>query len=411
VQNVTKLLNEMYERAVQVLRENSTPFGLRASATYYSQIWARDVFISSLGADLLDDQVVLKGVERSVHTLAKTRSPLGQIADCYNTVQKRAEFGVSGATDASCWYVIGLADLYKTLRAKWLMTEPLDAAIAAYKWLRHQDANNTWLIDSPQGADWMDAALRRTGKTLYNNILFLIATRAINKLCEVSKKRLEQAYRLDESQLESRFLQVFHSSESTWSDIEAYWPQYAEKMGGKSFGYLDFFVHFISFTLVDTHFDTLSNLLCVLSGVGDEKFLARIMSYVESRRLSRPYPVKVLDPPYAEGASVFDAEFNTSLPSWHRSEPYSYQNGAVWPFVGGFYVMALIESGSPLADRELGRLAEANNMKSPEDKFGFNEWLHGRTGEPLGQDGQTWNAGTFIAACLYKKGVNRFQYE
>jgi glycogen debranching enzyme len=407
---MSNLLGKTFQNSIDLLRKNSTRLGFKASSSYYRQVWARDAFITALGGVLLDDPIVLKTIENSLRTLGRSRSPLGQIADCFDPHTRRAEFGVSGATDASSWYIIGLASAYQTLGWRRLLDEPLDAGIHAYKWLRHQDANDTWLIDSPPGADWMDAAVRRAGKTLYNNILFLIATRAINWRCNRSGRKLDRPYPLDATKLEQRFLQVFHPGKSTWRDIATYWPHFANKMQGKSFAEMDYFAHYVAFSVVDTHFDTLSNLLCILSGVAKPKFAERILSFISANKLSRPYPVRVLEPAYVEGEAPFDSEFNKSLPEWHRSDPYHYQNGAIWPFVGGFYVMALIER-SKNAEGELSRLAEANCLMRVGDSLGFNEWLHGKTGQPMGQDGQSWNAGMFIAACLYKKGVTRFQFE
>ena len=40
-----KLAEATFERAVEVLRSNSTKWGVRASASYYNQVWARDSLI------------------------------------------------------------------------------------------------------------------------------------------------------------------------------------------------------------------------------------------------------------------------------------------------------------------------------------------------------------------------------
>ncbi len=44
--------------------------------------------------------------------------------------------------------------------------------------------------------------------------------------------------------------------------------------------------------------------------------------------------------------------------------------------------------------RELAKLARANAL----DDWEFNEWLHGRTLEPSGMRGQSWNAAAFLIA-------------
>ncbi len=47
-----------------------------------------------------------------------------------------------------------------------------------------------------------------------------------------------------------------------------------------------------------------------------------------------------------------------------------------------------------LAWNELRCLAEANKINNWE----FNEWFHGKTGEPMGMAGQSWNAAMFMLA-------------
>ncbi len=349
--------------------------------------------------------------ERTLLTLAKSRSPLGQIPDLYNPEENRPEFGFSGATDSSTWYIIGLMSLYHATQSRKLLREPLNAALDAFRWLRFQDANNTWLIDSPQGADWMDAAIRRTGKTLYNNILFLVATRCINKLCEISGRTLGVEYKLDDHLLKRRFTEVFAPRKKEYKKVNQYWPYLASRiMEDPPAEGLSYYVHFVSFSRFDLHFDTLSNLLCILTGVAEPKLCSSIIVEIRSRKLASPYPIRVLDPPYREGEGVFDTDFNEKVPVQHRSDAYNYHNGGVWPFVGGFYVMTLFQRRDSGAALELKRLASANGICRRGEKLGFNEWLSGRTGEPLGQYGQSWNAGTFIGAYLSSKRKDVFGF-
>ncbi len=134
------------------------------------------------------------------------------------------------------------------------------------------------------------------------------------------------------------------------------------------------------------------------------------MSPFRSRKLTNPYPIRVLDPPYKEGEDGFDVAFNRKVPVQHRSDAYNYHNGGVWPFVGAFYVMALGGGTDGSARAELLKLAKANNITRPGEKIGFNEWLNGRSAKPLGQYGQSWNAGTFVGAYLALKGHDMFEF-
>jgi glycogen debranching enzyme len=74
--------------------------------------------------------------------------------------------------------------------------------------------------------------------------------------------------------------------------------------------------------------------------------------------------------------------------------PYHYHNGGIWPFIGGFYVAALVRAGRlPQAARALDRLTELNRSGE------FNEWHHGQTAAPMGVKAQAWSAGMYLFAC------------
>jgi glycogen debranching enzyme len=78
--------------------------------------------------------------------------------------------------------------------------------------------------------------------------------------------------------------------------------------------------------------------------------------------------------------------------------PYQYHNGGIWPFIGGFYVTALVKAGRiDDAYKNLVKLAEANR-RGKKVEWEFNEWLHGITGNPMGIVKQAWSAGMFIFA-------------
>ena len=76
--------------------------------------------------------------------------------------------------------------------------------------------------------------------------------------------------------------------------------------------------------------------------------------------------------------------------------PWQYHNGGVWPFVGGFWVAALVKAGrQAMARAELAKLARANEL----NEWEFNEWLHGQT---LDADR---HAGTVMECCSISHGV------
>jgi len=409
---MSSLGDATYQRAIEVLRRNATQRGLKASHAYYNQIWARDAFISFLGANMAQDPALLESARTTLDTFAKTRAPLGQIPNFYDLSTDLPEFGFSGSTDSSCWYIIGLASLFHNTGDRTLLGPDLDAAMDAYRFVRFQDANNSWLIDSPQGADWMDAAIQRTGKTLYNNVLFLAATKCITSLLASASRQPDSLNLLKYEDLKERFTDVFLPGDDSTGRISKYWPRLATHHKEQKVVDMSrrFFLQYISFARIDSHFDTLSNLLCGLWDIASETTFRSIMGVVESRGLSKPFPIRVLDPPYAKGDAGYDDNFDAMLPIQHRSTPLDYHNGGVWPFVGGFYVCALSSLGSDLAGAQLDNLAKANGVLRAGEDVGFNEWLDARKGEARGQYGQSWSAGTYMAAYARLQGKDPFAF-
>lgn len=95
--------------------------------------------------------------------------------------------------------------------------------------------------------------------------------------------------------------------------------------------------------------------------------------------------------PIKEGSRLWRPYMNRHK----QNVPHQYHNGGIWPYAGGFWVLLLskLRRKKP-AWTELGKLAEANRVNN----WNFNEWFHGRTGEPMGMGGQSWNAAMFLLA-------------
>ncbi len=405
-------VDEMFERAVSVLRHNSTEKGIRASKEKYNQVWSRDSFITLLGANLLEDPELLEAAKNSLITLGSAQSSLGMIPVNYDLDFRKPRWFFAGSTDSASWYILGLANLYSITHDPELLGASLDHAIAAFRWLRHQDSNNMLLIDSHPGSDWMDNSILRQGKTLYNNILFLMATKCMNRLCDISGKSVGPAHYLDYQRLEARFREFFSPGEDAirsgiWPNLADYDRDFLTSRPREG---MKFFPNFITFNHVDMHFDSLSNMLCILSGVSTPNMSESIMSYVHSNGLDSRHPIKSLYPTLKPGDRFYDYEYTQAKPEYWRNNPECYHNGGIWPFIGGFYLLALNKMGSAQFGSALQSLADANALVVSKGDMGFNEWQHGITGEPMGQDGQSWNAGMYIAAYLAGKGKDPFKF-
>ena len=147
-----------------------------------------------------------------------------------------------------------------------------------------------------------------------------------------------------------------------------------------------YYLPYVGFRAVGEWFDTLGNLLAIVSGVAEPSQEEAIFSLIERHGLA-DMPLRAIYPP-----------IGSEDPDWRPyygalNHPNCYHNGGVWPFIGGFYVAALVKSGrQEAAASALRRLALLNR------RGGFNEWHHGTTGEPMGVPEQAWSAGMYLYA-------------
>lgn len=406
------MIDEAYRQAVEVLRGNATDHGFVASTSLdqYRAIWGRDACITALGAHLSGEPDLLAAVRRSLEALMATQAPLGQVAGVYWPQRGYWDWQEGGCTDASAWFVIALWHHFRTGGDRQFLAPAWPAAHRAIAWLQHQDANNSGLIDSPLGADWMDGTLCRGGKVFYVNCLYYKAALCAGQMAVA----LGQEPPLDAAIIKEKINLLF-------------WPQsdrrYGELLGHVPYpagAVVDFphpasarayqaaarpdrrhYLSHVSLAQFVDVFDTLANCLAILWGVADAEKTAGILDYCREVRIAEPYPARALAESLTArndrwGLRQREAE-RYQPPRW-RNRPYRYHNAGVWPFVGGFYVLALAVAGRHQeAERELARLAEANRL-GRRRQWEFNEWLHGRSGRPSGAARQSWNAAMYIAA-------------
>ncbi len=136
------------------------------------------------------------------------------------------------------------------------------------------------------------------------------------------------------------------------------------------------------------------NLLAILFGVANSAQEKRILDYLRQVGIAEPYPVRVLHPVIYPGSKDWREYYRNN----NLNLPEQYHNGGIWPFVGGFYVAALVKAGRMDEARlQLEKLAEVNRL-GIEEEWEFNEWCHGRTGRPMGYPHQAWSAGMYVFA-------------
>lgn len=252
-----------------------------------------------------------------------------------------------------------------------------------------------------ESTDWQDLFCTR-GKGLYLNCLYVLALRAAARVLGDSAlvQRAEAVcqrindwmwYKGDGDML--RHISHTFSTESR---------QDRDSLGRKRFippklrlRDEQHYLPWLGFRAVGEWFDTLGNLMAILAGVADANQTATILDFIRRHNLDR-WPCATLVPPVRPGD-----------PDWRDyygllNVPSHYHNGGAWPFIGGFYIAALVQAGKPNeANEALHSLAELNLRGE------FNEWHHGETGEPMGVRDQAWSAGMFLFAeeCVRRGAV------
>lgn len=396
-------VEQAYQEALKVLRGCASPLGLKASAlgSGYPQVWARDAPITALGALMTGDEALIEAVRVSLETLGAHQSELGMLPLNVDTRTGEVTTENAGAIDANMWFVLGHFAYHQTtgdtafLRTAWPHLQ------AALTWLRYQDMNGCGLLEAPEAADWADLYSTRYN-TLYANALYVGTLEAAAQLADRlgedgagNSERAQDVRRkinlllwLDRpwdghefgrqlEALKAMRLEWFLLYQNTATLTEK--PYYLSWAGFREFGHT---------------FDGFGNMLAILFGVASAKQTASILDYAHAAGTDDPAPLKAFFPPIYPG----DRDWREYYRSRNLNLPDQYHNGGIWPFLGGFYVLALQQAGMPeRAGEALHALALANE-KGRTRPWEFNEWLHGRSGRPMGHPLQAWSAGMYVCA-------------
>ncbi len=364
------LKKEAYEKAIEVLEKVSTPHGFYASGGVdgYTAVWSRDSMISSFGASLVGERFK-EAFKQSLITLGEHQSKNGQIPNCVDKWSERKPHVDFKTIDSSLWYVIG-HHVYKERFDGKLLKKYRRNIEGAMRWLAAQDTGEIGMLTQLPTSDWQDAFPHRYGYTintqaLYYYVLLLEGRasegRALKKVVNEDK---------DDGLWNGEFYVPYR-----WKNHRQY-----KEMGD--------------------WFDSLGNILAIVFGLAEPGHAAKILKHIENEKINKPYPLKAISPAIEKGSK----EWHDYFEDCDARNPYSYLNGGVWPYIGAFYVLALLKVGRFMeAEKALEKVAEGNKLRD----WNFSEWIQGKTGEASEGGIQAWNAGAYILAyeSLKKKKV------
>jgi len=373
------LIDTCSQASLALLESNLTPHGILAAsrteaavARRYTRIFGRDAAICVMAMCGSGVPALEQGAVASLDALAAQQAANGQIPKYVDPEGQDADFWYLGCIDATLWWLIAVDHVRRhgdVGPARWE-----DGVARAIGWLLAQEHQHFRLLQQNEASDWADI-MPRSGYVLYSNALWYDV-----------KRRFALAH-AEETQY--HFNHMFNPFQRDLPEYHrARLLRHYARRGRRDPG---LYLSFVNLAVVGDEGDVFGNVLAMQAGLADPAMASRIVDTVATARAADPYPVRVVLHPLSRQHELW----RPYMGRHQQNDVHQYHNGGIWPFVGGFWVMALARAGQDeLARAELARLAQVNAL----DDWRFTEWFHGRTLAPMGMAGQSWNAATFLLA-------------
>ena len=403
-----ELIDQAYEQAKMALLNCTDKRGIKAAEAYYPHVWARDGVISLYGALQLDDESTLTAARNTLITLGEFMGDTGHVPN-FLPIDAKDRPRVNNSLDSNEWYIIGHELYYRALGDKSFLEENWEKLERAIFWLKCQDYNDCGLLEAHEGADWADLLANRFD-VLFTNVLYWRSLRCMASMADALGKDAS-SYKSSADEVGNIINMLFFLPEDgaqraanhrKLAEMNGEWDKVYAQMDAK-WWYRPYYLPYIEWRIPgEERLDTLGNLLCIVYGLADKDRAVGILDYIREYGVNRPYPVKACYPVIMPGNSDWrDYYLNREY-----CKPHSAHNGGIWPFIGGFYVAALVAAGEQTeAEQEIEMLAQANKLSRTGEEWGFNELIHGESGLPIGAHHQAWSAAMYIVA--YNAVINK----
>ncbi|MDC3255332.1 amylo-alpha-1,6-glucosidase [bacterium] len=357
--------------ALKVLQHNARGEfeGLpRTAGKGYPEPYTRDLMIAMLGVAATGDPQLIAAWRATLEALARNQSRHGHIPSLAHDPNNL------GASDTTPLFLVGLGIFRKLTGDSHFLEE---SVAAAFRWMIYQSPDDSTMIAQQPTSDWRDEQWV-LGYGLYVNALYYWALTLFDKSEDAARLRALMNH-----------LEVIDGS---------YDPDRRD-----GFAMLDrpYYAMWTYKCEGSERFDLLGNSLAILSGIASKSRAQEMIVWVENQcqDLRSQGSLSIDLPPCLIPVML------PSDPDWRQryetyNEPHHYHNGGIWPFIGGFYVAALVAADClPKAREALEALTAAVKLtRDPRHSFGFNEWLLPQGPVPKGQDWQTWSAAMYLYA-------------
>ncbi|MGD2110033.1 MAG: glycoside hydrolase 100 family protein [Phycisphaerae bacterium] len=398
------LLDQAFQKAVEVLRMNVTERGFSACSPRYDEdpesnyrsVWARDSATTLMWSLPLGDTELTECGRRSLETILGAQSRDGHLPNYVDIATGEPQFGGIGniaGIDSALWVVIAAWNYVNVTGDTEFARTHFDTIHRSMKWLRAHDSNNCGLLEIPEASDWTDL-FPRSYNVLYDEVLWYRATVDFVELRRLNARPV------------GRYINRAARIRKILND--QFWPtpdtlqQSTESFARTQFsmGRARYLIAQITPFGFSWRCDVFANIIASLYGVLSDERADRVRQFLSQIAIDQPHPVRVLYPVIHPGEPDWRDYFLVNL----QNLPYHYHNGGIWPFVGGLWVRFLDRLGQhDHAKDALRRLAEVCRA-GVEREWEFTEWAHGHTGRPMGKAYQAWSAASYVAAYLRFQG-------
>jgi hypothetical protein len=382
--NNRKEIEQASEAALEVLLHNAHgPFkGLPRTAGWgYPEPYTRDLMISMLGIAVSGNKKLLESIRKVLETLATNQTEHGHIPSLVHDPEDR------GASDTTPLFLLAAGIFRKISGDAGFLHSAVEKAMT---WMDYQSPSDRSLVAQQPTSDWRDEQWV-IGKGLYVNTLAYSYLRILDRNEKAEKLRNEMR----------RFtitggIMHHHVHEGLVVKHKPYYACWSYKIYSSE------------------RFDLLGNCLAILSGIASLSRAGEMVSWIEEEcmEMRKRNELDVdLPPNFFPFIKPADPDWLSRYAKFNL--PGDYHNGGIWPFIGGFYVAALVAAKRyHLAEEKLMVLTRLVKLsKSGDLSFGFNEWIKAQDGKPMGQDWQTWSAAMYLyaAKCVEEKRTPFFE--
>ncbi|HVU25281.1 MAG TPA: HAD family hydrolase [Opitutus sp.] len=398
-----ELIATGYDKAIEALRKNITPLGFSACSladnvvtgtdVNYRSIWARDGCFTVVQTIEMDEPDIREAQQRTLRTLLDAASVTGQVPANVRIDSREPDYsGVGGicSIDSGLWLIIAIYHYVTNTGDMALLTDHAGRLQRIMDWLSAHDSNSDGLIEIPEAGDWTDL-FGRSYNVLYDEVLWYRANVCFGRLLEYQHDFVRAADYLRWSQHIAGKIKA------------AFWPTtgldpnksttFADRQS--SLGDTQYLLAEITPFGFNWRCDVFANVLAFLTNVIDVDRARTAFRFMWGVGVNDPYPVANLYPAVQSGDPDWRAYYTVNL----LNLPHHYHNGGIWPFVGGMWVRFIHRLGlHDIARNELVKLARVNQL-GKNVPWEFNEWVHGKTGRPMGKAFQAWSAAAYLRAC------------